>query len=119
MNVLNYVAGEHVPAVSDAWLDKVAPASGEVIARVADSDARDVENAVAAAVRAFPAWARTPAAERSRLMMELAGRIDERHEELARAETMDTGKPIRLSRAVDIPRASANLRFFATAVLHF
>jgi aminomuconate-semialdehyde/2-hydroxymuconate-6-semialdehyde dehydrogenase len=119
MNVTNYVDGDHVAAVSGAWLDKVAPASGEVIARVADSDGRDVENAVAAAARAFPAWARTPAAERSRLLMELARRIDENLEELARAETLDTGKPLRLSRSIDIPRASANLRFFATAVLHF
>src|SRR5437588_284112 len=56
MNVTNYVAGEHVPAASGAWLDKVAPATGEVIARVADSDARDVEAAVAAAVRAISPW---------------------------------------------------------------
>src|SRR5262249_9283171 len=84
MNVTNFIGGEPVPAASGAWLDKVAPASGEVIARVVDSDSRDVENAVAAAVRAFPAWARTPAAERSRLLMELARRIDERLDELAR-----------------------------------
>lgn len=119
MHVTNYVDGEHVGPVGGGWLDKVAPSSGAVIAHVADSDARDVERAVAAAVRAFPTWARTPAAERSRLLMELARRIDERLEELARAETMDTGKPIRLSRVVDVPRASANLRFFATAILHF
>jgi aminomuconate-semialdehyde/2-hydroxymuconate-6-semialdehyde dehydrogenase len=119
MNVTNFVDGEHVAAVSGAWLDKVAPASGQVIGRVADSDERDVQNAVSAAVRAFPAWARTPTAERSRLLMELARRIDDNLDELARAETLDTGKPLRLSRGIDIPRASANLRFFATAILHF
>ncbi len=117
--ILNYIGGEHVAPASSAWLDKVNPATGEPIAQVPDSDARDVEAAVQAARRAFPAWSRTPAAERSNFLLAIARRIEERHEELALAETNDTGKPLRLSRAVDIPRAAANFRFFATAVLHF
>jgi aminomuconate-semialdehyde/2-hydroxymuconate-6-semialdehyde dehydrogenase len=116
--ISNYIAGEHVEAAGCGWLDKVDPATGAVVAQVPDSDERDVHRAVEAALRAFPAWSRTPAAERSRLLLDLARRIDERLDELARAETEDTGKPIGLSRTIDIPRASANLRFFATAILH-
>jgi aminomuconate-semialdehyde/2-hydroxymuconate-6-semialdehyde dehydrogenase len=89
-----------------------------VYTKVPDSDESDVHDAVAAAAAAFPAWAATPAVERSRLMLRLADLIDERIEDLARAESIDTGKPISLARSVDIPRAAANLRFFATAILH-
>jgi aminomuconate-semialdehyde/2-hydroxymuconate-6-semialdehyde dehydrogenase len=119
LGITNYIDGEQVEAIGGAWLEKVDPATGEVYAEVPDSDERDVNRAVEAAVRAFPAWSRTPVAERSRLIMDLARRIDERLDSLARAETDDTGKPVHLSRSVDIPRASANLRFFATAILHF
>jgi aminomuconate-semialdehyde/2-hydroxymuconate-6-semialdehyde dehydrogenase len=69
-------------------------------------------------VRAFPGWSRTPTAERSRILLALADRIDANLDRLAQAESVDNGKPLRLAKAVDIPRASANFRFFATAVLH-
>src|SRR5262245_2435546 len=117
--ILNFVAGRHVSPTSNAWFDKVNPATGEPIAQVPDSDQRDVEAAVRAAAVAFPTWSWAPVAERSNLLLDLARRIEERQEELALAETADTGKPLRLSRTVDIPRAAANFRFFATAVLHF
>lgn len=117
-DVRNYLAGRHVEAASGGAFDKLDPATGEAFARVPDSDARDIEQAVQAARAAFPAWSGTPAAERSRLLLAIAQRIDEKQEELALAETRDTGKPLRLSRGVDIPRAAANFRFFATAILH-
>jgi aminomuconate-semialdehyde/2-hydroxymuconate-6-semialdehyde dehydrogenase len=119
LGITNHIAGEQVEAEGGGWLEKVCPATGEVSALVPDSDERDVNRAVEAARRAFPAWSHTPTAERSRLMLDLAGRIDELRDNLAFAETDDTGKPIHLSRTVDIARASANLRFFATAILHF
>jgi aminomuconate-semialdehyde/2-hydroxymuconate-6-semialdehyde dehydrogenase len=90
-----------------------------VYGTVPDSDAQDVEAAVRAAERAFPAWARLPAEERARFLLALADRIDAAREELARAESVDTGKPLALARSLDIPRASSNLRFFATAAIHF
>jgi aminomuconate-semialdehyde/2-hydroxymuconate-6-semialdehyde dehydrogenase len=117
--ILNYIADLHVPPTSSTWFEKVNPATGEPIARVPDGDERDIDAAVQAAKQAFPAWSRTPVAERSNLLLAIARRIEERLEELALAETADTGKPIRLSRVVDIPRAAANFRFFATAILHF
>ena len=83
-----------------------------------DSDERDVESAVAAALKAIPNVVGMPAAERCRHMLALADRIDANFDRLAESETIDTGKPLRLSKAVDIPRASANFGFFATAILH-
>jgi aminomuconate-semialdehyde/2-hydroxymuconate-6-semialdehyde dehydrogenase len=114
----NYIAGRPVGPIGGQYLDKVEPATGRVIARVADGDERDVEAAVNAAAQVFTAWSQTPAAERSRLLMAVADQIDENLDGLAEAESVDTGKPLRLAKAVDIPRAAANFRFFATAVLH-
>jgi aminomuconate-semialdehyde/2-hydroxymuconate-6-semialdehyde dehydrogenase len=114
----NYIDGELVPPGSGDYLEDIEPATGSPFARAPDSDANDVARAVAAAEAAFPAWSRTPAAERSRVLLRIADLIDAGMEELARAESMDTGKPISLARSLDIPRASANFRFFATAILH-
>src|SRR5213075_2528173 len=90
----------------------------EVIAEIADSDAADVDAAVAAASRAFPSWRATPAGERSRILMRLADLIEKNFDELASLESRDGGKPLALARRLDIPRAVQNFRFFATAVLH-
>ena len=73
---------------------------------------------MAAAERAFPEWSRTPAAERSRILLRIADLIERDLEKLARAESVDTGKPLSLARSLDIPRAASNFRFFATAILH-
>ncbi len=118
MRLHPFIDNRFVEPASGQHLPVYEPASGQVYAEVADGDERDVALAVESAARAFPAWSRTPVAERSRLLLEIARRIDERLEELAQAESVDTGKPIRLARSVDIPRAAANFRFFATAILH-
>ena len=116
--ILHMIDGELVPAASGRWLDVLEPATGRVYARVAAGDAEDVARAVAAAARAFPAWSHTPAQRRSDLLLEIARRLEGDLDAFARAESVDTGKPITVARTVDIPRAVANLRFFATAVLH-
>jgi aminomuconate-semialdehyde/2-hydroxymuconate-6-semialdehyde dehydrogenase len=85
---------------------------------VADSDERDVQAAVEAAQRAFPAWSAMPAQERSAILLRIADLIEKRLDELALAESIDNGKPISLARTLDIPRAASNFRFFATAILH-
>lgn len=114
----NFIAGEDVAPASGAYLDDYEPATGAVFARIADSDERDVDRAVDAAVATFPNWASTPAAERSRTLLAVADAIEARLEEFAWAETTDSGKPISVARSVDIPRAISNFRFFATAILH-
>ena len=116
--ILHAIGGRLVEPEGGAYLDVFEPATGQPYARVAAGDERDAEAAVEAARRAFPAWAGTPAAERSRLLLAIADGIAASREELARLESVDTGKPIALARTVDIPRAEANLRFFATAILH-
>jgi aminomuconate-semialdehyde/2-hydroxymuconate-6-semialdehyde dehydrogenase len=117
--ILNLVDGDLVPPEGGAYLPNVEPATGAPYSEVPDSDARDAERAVQAAERAFPAWSRTPAAERSRLLVRIADLIEKHFEDLVRAESIDTGKPISLARSLDIPRASSNFRFFGTSVLHF
>ena len=116
--ILHFIGGDFEEPASGAYFDDVDPAVGKAYARVADGDERDVERAVAAAKAAAPGWAATPAAERSRLLLAIAAGIERDLEGLARAESLDTGKPVALARAVDIPRAVSNFRFFATAILH-
>lgn len=114
----HFIDGRSTPPASGSYLDVFEPATGSVYARVAAGDERDVEAAVQSASRAFPSWSALAAAERSRLLLRLADLIDAHADELARAESVDSGKPIALARAVDIPRSAANFRYFATAVLH-
>lgn len=116
--VRNFVGGEFVDPASGAWLENLEPATGQVLGRVADSGEEDVAAAVAAAGDAFPGWSRTPASERSRILLRLADLLERNRDDLAHAESVDAGKPITLARTVDIPRAVANVRFFATAILH-
>jgi aminomuconate-semialdehyde/2-hydroxymuconate-6-semialdehyde dehydrogenase len=101
-----------------AYFDDVEPATGAACAEVPDSDERDVGRAVEAAGRAFAGWSRTPAVERSKVLLRVADLIERNLDDLARAESMDTGKSLGMARTVDIPRAAANFRFFATAILH-
>ena len=116
--ILNFIDGQFRPPCSGRYLPDVDPATGQVIAEIAESGPEDVDAAVAAASRAFESWRRTPAEERSRLLIRVAELIEENFDELARLESEDSGKPIALARRMDIPRAILNFRFFATAILH-
>ena len=118
MKLQNFINGRFSPPASGAYFDDIGPATGDVIAEVPDSDARDVDAAVRAATAAFPGWSRTPVAQRSKLLIRLADLIEKNLEEHARLESHDSGKTVSLPRRQDIPRAVANLRFFATAILH-
>lgn len=116
---MNYIDGQLVQAVSGGWLDNYNPAEGKVYGQIADSDEQDVNGAVEAAKKAFPHWSQRPVQERSALLIKIAEGIEREFELLAKAESEDNGKPHKLARAVDIPRAAANMRFYATAILHF
>jgi aminomuconate-semialdehyde/2-hydroxymuconate-6-semialdehyde dehydrogenase len=118
IQIHNFIDGCFVPPLGGEYLDNIEPATGKVYSLVPDSDSRDVELAVAAAEKSFPAWSRTPAVERSRILLRIAELIHRDLEKFARAESVDTGKPLALARSLDIPRASSNFRFFATAILH-
>jgi aminomuconate-semialdehyde/2-hydroxymuconate-6-semialdehyde dehydrogenase len=118
LQLANFIGGEFRAPISGGYFDDINPATADVIARIPDSDERDVDAAVRAARAAFPAWSRTPAAERSSLLLKLADLIERDLEDLAKTESIDSGKTVTLAKRLDIPRAVANFRFFATAILH-
>ena len=109
-SINNYIGGEFVAPSSGAYLDNWNPAIGEVYSRVSDSDERDVQLAVAAAVRAFPAWSALPAVERARILRRIGALIRERQEELARIESVDTGKPVSAALVAGHSQERAELR---------
>lgn len=117
--IANYIAGSLQAPLNGQYIDNVNPATGEVYSQTPDSDAQDVDEAVGAAKMAFESWGKTPAEERFRILNRIAELIDENLDALALAETNDNGKPLWLSKRVDIPRASSNFRFFATGAMHF
>ncbi|PYK89400.1 MAG: 2-hydroxymuconic semialdehyde dehydrogenase, partial [Verrucomicrobia bacterium] len=116
--IKNFIHGQFVEPVGGKYLDNIEPATGKAYSQVADSGKEDVDLAVVAAEKAFADWSKKPAAERSKILLRIADLIERDLEKLARAESIDTGKPLSLARSLDIPRAASNFRFFATAILH-
>ncbi|MCD9032901.1 aldehyde dehydrogenase [Luteimonas sp. Y-2-2-4F] len=112
------IGGRH-DAPAAAWLDVFDPARAQPYAQVADGSADDVEAAVAAGEAAFPAWSDWPAERRARCLVRLADLLEARADDFAHAESRDAGKPYALAREAEIPRAIANLRFFAHAATQF
>lgn len=114
----NYINGQLVKPESDNYLDNYNPAIGEVYSLIPDSDERDVEKAVEAAKNAFPMWSRMSAEERHDILMRVSSLIERDLDFLAEAESIDNGKPKSLAKMVDIPRAVANFKFYATGAMH-
>lgn len=114
----NYIGGEIVAPGSGDYLDNYDPATGRIYSQIADSDATDVDLATEAAKAAFPAWSLMPAEERHDVIMRIVGLIESELGDLAVAESIDNGKPVSLAKVVDIPRAIANFKFYATAAMH-
>lgn len=119
MQLQNFIGGELLPPVSGKFLENTDPSTGMVSGQIPDSDEKDIQQAVAAAKKAFPSWSNLPAEKKFLVLNRIAELIDANADEIALAETNDNGKPLWLSKAVDIPRASSNFRFFATALMHF
>lgn len=117
--ILNYIGGKLVEPLSGNFLKNIEPATGQPYGLIPDSDEQDIKIATEAAQGAFKEWSETPIDQRSRILRTLAQLIEHNLEMLAAAESRDNGKPVSLARAVDIPRASSNIDFFATAIVHF
>lgn len=115
----NYIDGVSRVPIHGDYLDNVEPATGKIYSSIPDSDTADLALAVAAAERAFPVWRTQSPEARAKVLNAIADGIDRRIEELTRAESIDNGKPLSLARSLDIPRASANFRFFAAALTQF
>lgn len=117
--ILNYINGELIEAKNSKWLDNYNPSKGEIYSQIPDSDASDLELAYEAANNAFSVWSKTSKEERSKIMLKISSLIEENLDELALAESIDNGKPVKLAKMVDIPRAASNMSFFATGILHY
>lgn len=115
----NFIGGDFIAPVSSNYLDNFNPATGEISGEIPASNEDDVQKAVDAATAAFQSWSRFTNEQRFHVLNKIAELITENHEAFALAETNDNGKPLWLSRQVDIKRAAENFRFFATAAMQF
>ena len=111
-HIANYIGGDMQAPVNGKYIDNINPATGEVYSQTPSSDLEDIEEAVGAAKAAFAGWSTTPAEERFAVLNRIAELIDKNLDALALAETNDNGKPLWLSKRVDIPRASSQLQVF-------
>ncbi len=107
-----FIGGKFVDAKDGATIDVLNPHDNSLITRVAEAKAADVDAAVDAAERAFPLWSGLPAAERGRLLLKLADRIEAEADALAHLEAIDTGHPIRDAKNIDVLRTAACYRYF-------
>jgi aminomuconate-semialdehyde/2-hydroxymuconate-6-semialdehyde dehydrogenase len=117
--IANYIDGELVAPASSLYIENINPAEGKVYSFIPDSDNRDVDHAAKAASDAFKGWSETSAEKRCAILSKIADLIDRDLDKLAIAESIDNGKPIKLAKTLDIPRASANIRFYAQGAVHF
>src|SRR5215468_784920 len=112
----NVIGGKWVAPKSGEYFDNMSPVTGQVVCKIARSDAQDIEAALDAAHAAKDAWGRTSVAERANILNRIAERMETNLEQLAVAETWDNGKPIRETRAADLPLAIDHFRYFAGVV---
>jgi len=113
LQIKNFIDGEFSSAISGEYLDDFNPATGEKIGNISNSDQRDVENAVKAAKDAFFEWSSLSMSERIDWLEKIANALESKKEEIAKIESLDTGKPISLARRVDANRSITNFRFFS------
>jgi aldehyde dehydrogenase len=112
----NFIGGKWVAPVKGGYFDNVSPTTGQVICKIARSQAEDVDLALDAAHAAADKWGRTAVAERARMLNRIADRIEEYLPFLAAVETYDNGKPIRETNLADLPLALDHFRYFASCV---
>jgi aldehyde dehydrogenase (NAD+) len=112
-----FIGGKWTEASDKAVFTTKSPATGAVLASVPQATEKDVDKAVKAAQKAFLKWKLVPAAERAKILNKIADIIDENTEFLAQVESMDNGKPIRETMAIDVPMSAAHFRYFAGCIL--
>lgn len=112
----NFIGGKFVEPVKGGYFDNVSPIDGKVFTKAARSTQEDIDLALDAAHQAFPTWSKTSATERSNMLLKIAQVMEDNLEYLATLETIDNGKPIRESRAADIPYCIDHFRYFAGVI---
>lgn len=119
ISIQNYINGELLPAKTQKTLPIYNPSNGQIYSQAPDSNEVDVKIAVDVASSAYEVWSKSSIEFRSSILMKISDLIEENLEVLARAESMDNGKPLWLAKSVDIPRAASNFRYFAHAITQF
>jgi len=114
LRLANFIDGDYRTPSANRYLPVFEPATGKAFAEVPDSGTQDVDAAVAAARGASGAWAKTAPSERAALLRRIADLMEGQLDALAEEESRDSGKPVNAARSIDIPRAIANFRFFAS-----
>ena len=109
----NFIAGQWQPSQCQHWIENFSPATGEHIANIPCSSSEDIDLAVEAALDAAEQWGQFSINERADWLEKIADELEQRTDEIAQLESLDTGKPITLARNVDAARSVANFRFFA------
>lgn len=117
-NIQNFIGGEYLAPLSGLYLDNYEPGTGKIYSKIPNSSKRDLFLAIKAAEQAFETWSQRKIEDRSRILLKLADIVERDLERLAMAESRDNGKPVSLARRVDIPRAAANFRFYASAIVN-
>src|ERR1700733_13053922 len=122
-SVTGFVSKTGTLLINGKWVDAASgynpppynPATGEVLANVAEGDKEDIDRAVKAARAAFETgkWSKTSPSKRARMMWKLADLLEEHLEEFAQIESLDNGKPLAVARVADVPLAIENLRYYA------
>jgi aldehyde dehydrogenase (NAD+) len=108
-----FIDGKFVKPLSKTYYDTLNPSTTKKIASIAKANEKDVDMAVKAARKAFPAWSKLPGTERAKYIYRIARMIQERAREFAVIETMNGGKPIRESRDIDVPLAANHFFYYA------
>lgn len=117
--IANYINGRLIEPKSKNYINNYNPATGEIYSLIPDSNDNDVNSAIESAKSAFPYWSKLKNSERSQWLEKISNEIHNQLDELAVAESIDNGKPLKLAKAVDIPRARDNFKFYASAIQHF
>ncbi len=117
--IRNYINGRFVPPLSGTYFENPEPATGKTLSLVPDSDERDVDQAVEAAHEAFEGWSTQTTDRRSRALMQVADILERDLDAIAGLESADNGKTVALARDLDVPRAVANFRHFASSIIAF
>lgn len=112
----NFINNQWVSPTKGLYFDNISPVDGNVFTQVARSSAEDIELALDAAHAAFKTWSRTSAAERSNILLKIADVMEKNLDYLAAVETIDNGKPIRETKAADLPLAIDHFRYFAGVI---
>jgi len=119
IHIQNYINGVFSDPIQNEWIDNIDPADGLVYGKIPNSSSEDVQVAYEAAQKAFITWSETSIEKRSAILLKIASLIENNLDRFAAAESKDNGKPVSVAKAVDIPRAASNFRFFGHAITQF